>query len=259
MAHNRFYSEILPRQGDVTMCRVLPHSDSWDEGVYVSMMEYGNVEGYVAIGVENHRDIRKRFRKLAPGAEMCMTVLRVDREKGYADLDDRAVNADQAYECCSRYQLRRTEMAVAERAAEYAGVKGSAVSDFLDETVRALRPGSLMSGTRGLKISSDLKQLLKEFGAEAGLDRAGRAEAVVRVPGAFFGHVLRGVTNAYDAMKKMRPDSGVNVAVYPPERGVVAVTVMAGDSEVAYWGLHAVLSEVREVVKAAGGGLCPFV
>ncbi|AFG73070.1 truncated putative eif-2 alpha-like protein [Rana grylio virus] len=57
-------------------------------------------------------------------------------------------------------------------------------------------------------------------------------------------------------MKEMRPDSGVNVAVYPPKRGVVAVT--AGDSEAAYWGLHTVLSEVREVVKAAGGRTVPL-
>ncbi|QDZ44586.1 truncated putative e1F-2alpha-like protein [Frog virus 3] len=71
--------------------------------------------------------------------------------------------------------------------------------------------------------------------------------------------VFKTLANAYGAMKEMRPDSGVNVAVYPPKRGVVAVTVMAGDSEGAYWGLHTVLSEVREVVKAAGGGLCPFV
>ncbi|AZY88557.1 eIF-2 alpha-like protein [Lumpfish ranavirus] len=259
MAHNRFYSEMLPRQGDVTMCRVFRRPGSWGEGVYVSMMEYGHVEGYVAYGVKNRKAIRKRRRKLTPGAEMCVTVLKVDHEKGYMDLDDRAVTADQAYECCARYQLRRTEMVVAERAAEYAGVKGSTVSDFLDETVRTLRPGSLMSGTRDLKISSNLKQLLREFGAKAGLDRAGRAEAVVRVPVALFGHVLKGVTTAYDAMKVMRPDSGVTVAVHPPESGAVAVTVMAGDSEEAYWGLHAVMSEVREVVNAAGGGQCPFV
>nr|WBY51186.1 e1F-2alpha protein [Terrapene mexicana triunguis ranavirus 2] len=45
--------------------------------------------------------------------------------------------------------------------------------------------------------------------------------------------VFKTLANAYGAMKEMRPDSGVNVAVYPPKRGVVAVTVMAGDSEAA--------------------------
>lgn len=86
----RFYSKELPEIEDVVLVQVKSLSDI---GAYVTLLEYGKLEGMIQISEMSNRRIRSISKLTRAGnIEVCM-VLRVDADRGYIDLSKKRVRS----------------------------------------------------------------------------------------------------------------------------------------------------------------------
>lgn len=63
-------------------------------GAYVSLLEYGNIEGMILLSELSRRRIRSVQKLIKVGRQEPVMVLRVDKEKGYIDLSKRRVSPE---------------------------------------------------------------------------------------------------------------------------------------------------------------------
>ena len=84
----RFYGNRLPKTNEVVMARVERFSEV---GVYVRLLEYGNIEGFINIREVSRRKIRSLHREVKKGQELGLLVIAVDEVKGYVDLSKRSL------------------------------------------------------------------------------------------------------------------------------------------------------------------------
>eukprot|EP00771_Trimastix_marina_P003949 gnl/Trimastix_PCT/667.p1 GENE.gnl/Trimastix_PCT/667~~gnl/Trimastix_PCT/667.p1 ORF type:complete len:302 (+),score=124.59 gnl/Trimastix_PCT/667:127-1032(+) len=85
----RFYEEQYPDIDDLVIAQV--HSIQ-EMGVYVKLLEYGNVDAMILPSELSKRRIRSMSRVIRVGKQDVFVVLRVDKEKGYIDLSKRRVS-----------------------------------------------------------------------------------------------------------------------------------------------------------------------
>ncbi|KAL6896811.1 hypothetical protein ACP4OV_007383 [Aristida adscensionis] len=96
----RMYEAAFPEVNEAVMVRVQRVSDT---GVYVSLLEYGGIEGMVLLSELSRRLIRS-VTALAPvGRQEPAVVLRVDEARGHVDLSRRRVSDEDARRCNDRY------------------------------------------------------------------------------------------------------------------------------------------------------------
>lgn len=87
----RYYNKELPEIEDVVLVQVKSLSDV---GAYVSLLEYGKLEGMIQISEMSNRRIRSISKLTRVGnVEVCL-VLRVDADRGYIDLSKKRVHAE---------------------------------------------------------------------------------------------------------------------------------------------------------------------
>lgn len=79
----RFYENKYPEVDDVVMVNVQQIAEM---GAYVKLLEYDNIEGMVLLSELSSRRIRSIQKLIRVGRNEVVTVLRVDKEKGYIDL-----------------------------------------------------------------------------------------------------------------------------------------------------------------------------
>lgn len=87
----RFYEERFPEVDDVVMVQVRSIAEM---GAYVSLLEYGNIEGMILFSELSRRRIRSVQKLIKVGRQEPVMVLRVDKEKGYIDLSKRRVSPE---------------------------------------------------------------------------------------------------------------------------------------------------------------------
>lgn len=63
-------------------------------GAYVSLLEYGNIEGMILLSELSRRRIRSVQKLIKVGRQEPVMVLRVDKDKGYIDLSKRRVSPE---------------------------------------------------------------------------------------------------------------------------------------------------------------------
>jgi ribosomal protein S1 len=63
-------------------------------GAYVSLLEYGGIEGMILLSELSRRRIRSVQKLIKVGRQEPVMVLRVDKEKGYIDLSKRRVSPE---------------------------------------------------------------------------------------------------------------------------------------------------------------------
>jgi len=63
-------------------------------GAYVSLLEYGGIEGMILLSELSRRRIRSVQKLIKVGRQEPVMVLRVDKEKGYIDLSKRRVGQE---------------------------------------------------------------------------------------------------------------------------------------------------------------------
>lgn len=86
--HTRFYEERFPEPDQVVQVQVKRVAEM---GAYVSLLEYGNIEGMILLSELSKRRIRSISKLIRPGQYMAVSVIRVDSDKGYIDLSKRRV------------------------------------------------------------------------------------------------------------------------------------------------------------------------
>lgn len=87
----RYYHKELPEVEDVVLVQVKSLSDI---GAYVTLLEYGRVEGMIQISEMSNRRIRSISKLTRVGnVEVCL-VLRVDADRGYIDLSKKRVASE---------------------------------------------------------------------------------------------------------------------------------------------------------------------
>jgi translation initiation factor 2 subunit 1 len=92
----RFYESKFPEVDDVVMVQVRSIAEM---GAYVSLLEYGGIEGMILLSELSRRRIRSVQKLIKVGRQEPVMVLRVDREKGYIDLSKRRVSPEDVARC----------------------------------------------------------------------------------------------------------------------------------------------------------------
>ncbi len=77
----RFYEQKYPEQDDLVMVKVQSVSEM---GVYVTLLEYDNIEGMILSSELSRRRIRSISKLVRVGKTEVALVLRVDKDKGFA-------------------------------------------------------------------------------------------------------------------------------------------------------------------------------
>jgi len=85
------YENKYPQVDDVVVVQVRNVTDA---GAYVSLLEYGDVEGMILLSELSRRRIRSINKLIRVGRIEKVVVLRVDAEKGYIDLSKRRVSPE---------------------------------------------------------------------------------------------------------------------------------------------------------------------
>jgi translation initiation factor 2 subunit 1 len=97
----RFYEPKYPEVDEIVMVEI---NSITEMGVYVSVVEYNNIEGVILLSELSRRRIRSLSKLIKVGRIEPASVLRVDKDKGYIDLSKRRVSTEDASQCDERYQ-----------------------------------------------------------------------------------------------------------------------------------------------------------
>jgi len=112
---SRFYEERYPEIESVVMVNVRNIADM---GAYVSLLEYGNIEGMILLSELSRRRIRSIHKLIRVGRNEVVMVLRVDKEKGYIDLSKRRVSPEDVAKCEDRFNKAKAVHGVLRHVAE---------------------------------------------------------------------------------------------------------------------------------------------
>jgi len=112
---SRFYEEKYPEIESVVMVNVRNIADM---GAYVSLLEYGNIEGMILLSELSRRRIRSIHKLIRVGRNEVVMVLRVDKEKGYIDLSKRRVSPEDVAACEERFNKAKAVHGVLRHVAE---------------------------------------------------------------------------------------------------------------------------------------------
>lgn len=111
----RFYEEKYPEIESVVMVNVRNIADM---GAYVSLLEYGNIEGMILLSELSRRRIRSIHKLIRVGRNEVVMVLRVDKDKGYIDLSKRRVSPEDVAACEDRFNQAKAVHGVLRHVAE---------------------------------------------------------------------------------------------------------------------------------------------
>jgi len=96
----RFYEKAVPDLDDLVMVKVKSVGDS---AAYVWLIEYDHLEGMVPFTELSRRRIRSISKHIKVGSVEVMTVIRVDKARGYVDLSKKRVSESDMRQCEERY------------------------------------------------------------------------------------------------------------------------------------------------------------
>ena len=109
------YAEKYPEVDDVVMVKVKTIADM---GAYVSLLEYNNIEGMILLSELSRRRIRSLSALIKVGNQEPVTVVRVDKQKGYIDLSKRRVAEEDVANCEAKYNKSKTVHSIMKHVAE---------------------------------------------------------------------------------------------------------------------------------------------
>jgi len=96
----RMYENKYPETDDLVIVQVKLVAEM---GAYVSLLEYGNIEGMILLSELSRRRIRSINKLIRVGRTEVVVVLRVDKDKGYIDLSKRRVSPEDILKCEEKY------------------------------------------------------------------------------------------------------------------------------------------------------------
>lgn len=116
----RMYEKKYPEVDDLVMVSVKSISEM---GAYVSLLEYGDIEGMILLSELSRRRIRSIPKLIRVGRQEVVVVLRVDKEKGYIDLSKRRVSGEDIIKFEEKYTKSKTVHSIMRHVAETQQVK----------------------------------------------------------------------------------------------------------------------------------------
>lgn len=122
----RMYEQKYPEIDDVVMVQV---KNVAEMGAYVSLLEYNNIEGMILLSELSRRRIRSISSLIRVGRQEPVTVVRVDKQKGYIDLSKRRVSEEEAAACEERYNKSKMVHSIMRHVAETENVDLEVMSD----------------------------------------------------------------------------------------------------------------------------------
>jgi len=111
----RFYENQYPPVETLVVVNVKQIAEM---GAYVTLLEYGNIEGMILLSELSRRRIRSINKLIRVGKNEVVMVLRVDKEKGYIDLSKRRVSQEEAAVCEERFNKSKMTHSVLRHVAE---------------------------------------------------------------------------------------------------------------------------------------------
>lgn len=84
----RDYENILPECGEATVISI---KDSNEMGIYVSLLEFDNIEGLLLFSEISRRRIRSIAKLIKVGRKEIVSIIRVDNDKSYIDVSKRQI------------------------------------------------------------------------------------------------------------------------------------------------------------------------
>ena len=98
----RFYSNNYPKVDDIVICRV---KKIQNDAIYVSLLEYDNIEGMVQLANASTRRKKRSICLLKENKQYPLLVITVDNEKGYIDLSNKYLAEEDKDNANERYNL----------------------------------------------------------------------------------------------------------------------------------------------------------
>ena len=111
----RFYEKEFPEPETLVTVNVKQIAEM---GAYVSLLEYGNIEGMILLSELSRRRIRSINKLIRVGKNEVVMVLRVDKEKGYIDLSKRRVSPEDIAEAEERFNKSKMTHSVLRHVAQ---------------------------------------------------------------------------------------------------------------------------------------------
>jgi len=84
----RDYESVLPECGNATIISI---KDSNEMGIYVSLIEFDNIEGLLLYSEVSRRRIRSMTKLIKTGKKEIVSIIRVDIDKSYIDVSKRQI------------------------------------------------------------------------------------------------------------------------------------------------------------------------
>ncbi|XP_026421917.1 eukaryotic translation initiation factor 2 subunit alpha homolog isoform X2 [Papaver somniferum] len=112
----RMYEAPYPEVDTAVMIQVKNIEE--DMGVYVSLLEYNNIEGMILFSELSRTRIRSVSSLIKVGRQEPVMVLRVDKDKGYVDLSKTRVNEYDIATCGERYSKSKLVHSILRHVAE---------------------------------------------------------------------------------------------------------------------------------------------
>ena len=98
----RFYNNIYPDVDDIVICRV---KKIQNDAIYVSLLEYDNIEGMVQLANASTRRKKRSICLLKENKQYPLLVITVDKEKGYIDLSNKYLAEEDKESANEKYNL----------------------------------------------------------------------------------------------------------------------------------------------------------
>ena len=124
----RFYNKELPEIEDVVLVQVKSLSDI---GAYVTLLEYGKLEGMIQISEMSNRRIRSISKLTRVGnVEVCL-VLRVDADRCYIDLSKKRIGSEDGLKAREAFARAKTVHGIMRHVATITGTDLAAVCQLV--------------------------------------------------------------------------------------------------------------------------------
>merc|ERR1711991_874417 len=105
---------------EVVMVKILNVTDL---GATCILLEYDNIEGFIASSDYSRKRIRSVKKLIRVGKQEVLQVLRVDEEKGYVDLSKKLLTPEDIVVCSERFEKSKTVNGILRRLAEVQSIK----------------------------------------------------------------------------------------------------------------------------------------
>jgi translation initiation factor 2 subunit 1 len=98
----RLHNNIYPNVDDIVICRV---KKILNDAIYVSLLEYDNIEGMVQLANASTRRKKRSICLLKENKQYPLLVITVDKEKGYIDLSNKYLAEDDKNDANENYTI----------------------------------------------------------------------------------------------------------------------------------------------------------